>query len=341
MAASGEAPIRLLFISDAWRPQVNGVVRTLEAVAGSLREAGDAVEVIGPDRFRSLPMPFYPEIRLALRPGRDIPRMVEEAAPTHLHIATEGPLGLAARRLCLQRGWQFTTSFHTRFAEYVEARTRIPASLTWAWLRRFHRPAGATFAATATLREELTTRGFRHILAWTRGVDLALFRREGRRDAWDGLARPIWLHAGRVAVEKNIEAFLRLDLPGTKVVVGDGPRRPALQAAFPDAHFAGWRHGEALADAYRSADVLVFPSRTDTFGLVMLEAMACGTPVAGFPVMGPRDVVGEGGAVDEDLSRACHLALEVPREAALAVARRHSWEAAARMLRDGLVPMRV
>lgn len=338
-AAAAAAPMRLVMVSDAWRPQVNGVVRTLETVAKELERLGDVVEVIGPDRFATLPMPGYREIRLALAPARRLAALLDDAAPTHLHVATEGPLGIAARRIARRRGWRFTTSFHTRFAEYLAARTPIPAALSWAWLRRFHGAASGTFAATPSLREELSARGFRDVLPWTRGVDLDLFSPDGPRDAWAGLPRPVWLYAGRVAVEKNIEAFLSLDLPGTKVAVGDGPRRAALQARFPAVRFAGWRLGAALADAYRGADAFVFPSRTDTFGLVLLEAMACGTPVAAFPVMGPRDVVGEGGALDEDLRRACLAALEVPRPRARAVAERHSWPACARMFRDGLVSL--
>lgn len=328
--------MRLVIISDAWRPQVNGVVRTLERVSAELTAQGDEVEVIGPDRFRNFAMPGYADIRLAFRPFAPLARMLDALRPEALHVATEGPLGLAARAIATKRGWRFTTSFHTRFAEYISARTGLPPGLTWALLRRFHNAGAGTFAATPSLREELARRGFRRILPWTRGVDLGLFQ-DGTRDAWEGLPRPIFLYAGRVAVEKNVAAFLDLDLPGTKVVVGDGPQRPALQARYPAAHFAGWRHGEALAQAYRGGDVMVFPSRTDTFGLVLLEAMACGTPVAAFPVMGPRDVVGQGGVLDEDLRRACLAALDVPRAQARAQAERFSWAASAHAFREHLV----
>jgi len=330
--------MKLAIISDAWHPQVNGVVRTLERVSAELATLGDAVEVIGPDRFRNFAMPGYADIRLAVLPRAGLARMLDEMRPDALHVATEGPLGLAARAIAARRGWRFTTSFHTRFAEYVTARTGIPPGATWALLRRFHNASAGTFAATPTLRDELATRGFRRILPWTRGVDLRLFR-EGERDAWEGLPRPIFLYAGRVAVEKNIAAALDLDLPGSKVVVGDGPQRAALQARYPAVHFAGWRHGEELARAYRGADVMIFPSRTDTFGLVLLESMACGTPVAAFPVMGPRDVVGPGGVLDEDLRRACLAALEVPRAQARAQAERFSWPASARAFREHLVPI--
>lgn len=328
--------MRLAIISDAWRPQVNGVVRTLERVTAELTARGDVVDVIGPDRFRSFALPGYADIRLAFRPRAALRRMLEEARPEALHIATEGPLGMAARALAAERGWRFTTSFHTRFAEYISARTGLPPRITWAWLRRFHNAGAGTFAATPSLCTELEGRGFKRILPWTRGVDLQLFQ-EGARDAWEGLPRPVFLYAGRVAVEKNIAAFLELDLPGSKVVVGDGPQRAALQARHGRVHFAGWRHGEALAAAYRGADVMVFPSRTDTFGLVLLEAMACGTPVAAYPVMGPRDVVGPGGVLDEDLRRACLAALDVPRGRARNHAEGFSWPACAATFRERLV----
>ncbi len=331
--------MRVVIVTDAWRPQVNGVVRTLERVMQEMQALGDSVEVIGPDRFRSFPMPGYADIRLAFLPRARLAAMLDAARPEALHIATEGPLGLAARALCRERGWRFTTSFHTRFAEYVSARTGLPPRWIWAWLRRFHNAGQGVFAATPSLREELAARGFRRILPWSRGVDLALFTDQGPRDAWAGLPRPVFLYAGRVAVEKNIGAFLALELPGSKVVVGDGPQRAALQLAHPSVHFAGWRHGAALADAYRGADVFVFPSRTDTFGLVLLEAMACGTPVAAYPVMGPKDVVGPGGVLDEDLRRACLAALEVPRARARAQAERFSWPACAETFRSQLVPV--
>jgi len=328
--------MQLVIVSDAWLPQVNGVVRTLERVSGELIALGDSVEVIGPDRFNNFAMPGYADIRLAFWPRAALRRILDKAKPKAMHIATEGPLGIAARSICAERGWRFTTSFHTRFAEYITARTGIPPHMIWALLRRFHNAGAGTFAATPTLREELAYRGFQHILPWTRGVDLALFQ-DGARDAWAGLPRPVFLYAGRVAVEKNISAFLDLELPGTKVVVGDGPQRASLQAHYPSVHFAGWRHGEQLGHAYRGGDVMVFPSRTDTFGLVLLEAMACGTPIAAFPVMGPRDVVGPGGVLDEDLRRACLAALDVPRHIARGQAERFSWHACAAAFREQLV----
>jgi glycosyltransferase involved in cell wall biosynthesis len=339
-AAAGTPALRLLVVTDAWAPQVNGVVRTLSTVSALLREGGDAVEVVGPDRFRTVPAPGYPEVRLAVGPRAALARVAEAFAPTAVHIATEGPLGWAMRAVCRARNWPFTTSFHTKFPEYLRARTGFPPRVAWAVLRRFHESGAGTFAATPSLREELARRGFTKLRPWTRGVDLDLFRSEPR-DPWDGLARPVFLCAGRVAVEKNIEAFLRLDLPGSKAVVGDGPQRRSLQARFPAARFAGWREGAALAAAYAGADVLVFPSRTDTFGLVMLEAMACGTPVAAFPVTGPRDVVGGGaGALDEDLGRAALAALRCDRARCRAHAETFSWAACAEAFRRQLVPFR-
>jgi glycosyltransferase involved in cell wall biosynthesis len=334
------APLRILIVSDAWFPQVNGVVRTLSIVADHLRSHGDTVEVIGPDRFVNIPMPGYAEIRLAVAPARRLRALVDAFAPEAVHIATEGPLGWAMRALCRKRGWPFTTAFHTRFPDYLHARTRIPPSWSWAVMRRFHEAGAGTFAATASLRAELSARGFTKVRAWTRGVDLARFRPEPR-DPWEGLARPVFLYAGRVAVEKGIEAFLALDLPGTKVVVGDGPARAGLMARFPGVHFTGYRDNGALARSYAGADVFVFPSRTDTFGLVLLEALASGTPVAAFPVTGPMDVVTDPrvGALDHDLRAACLRALDCDRAAARAHAEAWSWEACAAQFRAALVPV--
>jgi glycosyltransferase involved in cell wall biosynthesis len=334
------ASLRILIVSDAWFPQVNGVVRTLSIVADHLRAGGDTVEVIGPDRFVNLPMPGYAEIRLAVAPARRLRRLVEDFAPEVVHIATEGPLGWAMRALCRRRGWPFTTAFHTRFPDYLHARTRIPVAWSWAVMRRFHEAGAGTFAATRSLREELAARGFTKVRAWTRGVDLARFRPEPR-EAWEGLPRPVFLYAGRVAVEKNIAAFLALDLPGSKVVVGDGPARAGLQARFPGVHFTGYRDNGLLARSYAGADVFVFPSRTDTFGLVLLEALAAGTPVAAFPVTGPRDVVTDPriGALDEDLRAACLRALDCDRGACRAHAEAWSWEACAAQFRAALVPI--
>ena len=337
--AARRDPLRLLIATDAWHPQVNGVVRTLSTVVQHLQDGGDRIEVIGPDRFRTIPMPSYPEIRLAVMPASRIARMVDAFAPTAVHIATEGPLGWAMRSLCLKRGWRFTTSFHTKFPDYLRARIGpLAPKLAWAMLRRFHEAGSGTFAATPSLRAELAERGFTKILPWTRGVDLDLFRPEPA-DPWPDLPRPIFLNVGRVAVEKNIEAFLRLDLPGSKVVVGDGPQRAELQRRFPKVHFAGWRQGAMLSRAYAGADVMVFPSRTDTFGLVLLEAMACGTPVAAYPVTGPVDVIVPGtGAMDEDLARAAQEALSCRRADCRQHAERFGWETCVESFRSQLVP---
>ena len=340
--ASLALPARILIVSDAWKPQVNGVVRTLSTLVEQLRRGGDVAEVIGPDRFRTLALPSYPEIRLALVRRRALARLVDDFAPDAIHIATEGPLGWAARALCRRRGWRFTTSFHTRFPDYLHIRARVPRSLSWALLRRFHAPAAATFAATTSLLQELDTRGFCRLRRWSRGVDLERFPMEPR-ELWPSLPRPVFLYAGRVAVEKNIEAFLSLDLPGSKVVVGDGPHRAALRGRFPEAHYTGYRENGSLAAAYAGADVLVFPSRTDTFGLVLLEALAAGTPVAALPVAGPLDVLGTArekvGALDEDLRAACLAALGTPRDACRRHAATWSWEASAAQFRGALASL--
>ncbi len=335
---------RVLIISDAWRPQVNGVVRTLETLVAELQSFGIVAEVIGPERFRTLPCPTYPDIRLSVLPRRKLARLMAEFGPDALHIATEGPLGIAARKIAKSHGWTFTTAFHTRFPEYLRARTRVPTRISYAWLRRFHAAGHGLMVATESLRQELAARGFQDLRAWSRGVDLSLFQPEPR-EAWAGLPRPIAIYIGRVAVEKNIAAFLDLDLPGSKVVVGDGPQLASLKARYPGVHFAGVKHGEALSRAYAGADVMVFPSLTDTFGLVMLESLACGTPVAAFPVTGPKDVlVGGGdaiGAVDADLRAAVLRALaNGDRIACRAFAETFSWRACAERFVTNLVPIR-
>ncbi len=337
---------RILIVSDAWTPQVNGVVRTLSTVAAELRRMGHAVEVIGPDRFRTIPCPTYPDIRLSLMPGRALARMIAAFAPDHLHVATEGPLGLAARRWARRHGAAYTSSFHTRFPEYIHARTRLPVGLAYAALRRFHNDAAATLVATPTLRAELERRGFTRLRDWSRGVDLSRFAPKPRRDwaAEHGIARPVFLYVGRIAVEKNIEAFLALPLPGSKVVVGGGPQLAALKARYPDVVFAGPFAETELAAAYAGGDVFVFPSRTDTFGLVVLEALASGVPVAAFDVMGPRDILAgadpRAGAVSDDLRAAAMAALRGDRGAARAHAERFSWTACAETFLGALAPLR-
>jgi glycosyltransferase involved in cell wall biosynthesis len=345
LRAMGKQPARLLIISDAWLPQVNGVVRTLQTVAAELTAMGHVVEVIGPDRFRTLPCPTYPDIRLSLFASHRLGRMIEASAPDALHIATEGPLGQAARRWAMKRGCAFTTAFHTRFPEYVQARIGLPTGLLYAWLRRFHGSGQGMMVATSSLRAELTARGFRYVRNWSRGVDLDLFRPESQpelREDW-GLKRPIFAYVGRVAVEKNIGAFLDLDLPGSKVVVGGGPLLASLQRRYPQVRFTGPMHGAALARAYAGADIFVFPSLTDTFGLVILEALACGTPVAAYPVTGPKDVLAEAagliGAVDSDLRIAAMRAMDADRTACRSHAERFSWRACAENFLANLVPL--
>jgi glycosyltransferase involved in cell wall biosynthesis len=322
--------MRVLIATDAWRPQVNGVVHSLEQMSAAAREQGAICEFLTPEGFASAPLPTYPDIRLALAPPWMIARRIEAAAPDHVHIATEGPIGLAARACCRRAGRIFTTSYHTRFPEYIRARAPVPESLIYALLRRFHQPAAAVMAPTPTMRDELVRRGFSRVKVWSRGVDHRLFRlRAGR--ALD-LPRPIFLYVGRVAVEKNLPAMLALDLPGSTVIVGDGPARAALQRHYPSAHFLGPRSGEALAEIYASADVFVFPSRTDTFGIVLIEALASGLPVAAFPVAGPLDVIGTSGAgaLAHDLRRACLEALQIPREQARQRSLQFTWAESAR-----------
>jgi glycosyltransferase involved in cell wall biosynthesis len=332
---------RIMIVTDAWQPQVNGVVRTMTTVVNELRAMGHVVEVIAPDRFRTIPCPTYSDIPLALLPRRRLVRMIEAFQPEALHIATEGPLGMAARSWAKRRGLAFTTAFHTRFAEYIKARTGIPVRPVYAWMRRFHGAAQGTMVATQSLRDELAARGFRNIRSWSRGVDLTLFKPEPREE-WS-LPRPVFLYVGRVAVEKNIGAFLDLDLPGSKVVVGAGPILARLRDEYPDVLFTGPRYGQALARCYAGADVFVFPSLTDTFGLVLLEALACGTPVAAFPVTGPIDVLADAkahiGAVNADLRTAALEALNADRVACRAHAERYSWRACAEAFLSHLVPL--
>uniref|UniRef100_Q07RL8 Glycosyl transferase, group 1 n=1 Tax=Rhodopseudomonas palustris (strain BisA53) TaxID=316055 RepID=Q07RL8_RHOP5 len=327
--------MRILIATDAWHPQVNGVVRTLTMMAEAAKTLGAEIVFLTPQSFRTVALPSYPDLRIALPGPGKIARLIQEAKADCVHIATEGPIGIAARRYCRKHGLRFTTSFHTRFPEYVSARFPIPESWVWAWLRRFHGASQAVMAATPALADELRGRGFRNVVLWPRGVDTKLFH---PRVVSTDLARPIFLCVGRVAVEKNLEAFLSLELPGSKVVVGDGPARAELQREFPQAVFLGAMQGEALAEAYAMADVFVFPSRTDTFGLVLLEALASGIPVAGFPVTGPRDVIGTAavGALSEDLRSACLQALTLSRQACQEFAARQTWEASAAKFLDNV-----
>ena len=322
--------MRILIATDAWTPQVNGVVRTLQSLAACARSLGHSVEFVTPEGFRTVPIPTYRDLRVALPSRAEIARRVEAVAPDAVHIATEGPIGYSVRRYCMRRGIPFNTSFTTKFPEYIRARAPIPEAWSYAVLRRFHGAAQTTTVATPSLLSELRARGFRNLGFWTRGVDTELFRPERAIDL--GLPRPIFVSLGRIAVEKNLEAFLSLDLPGSKVVIGHGPQEAELKRRYPQAHFLGMLAGETLAAHLAAADVFVFPSRTDTFGIVQLEALASGLPVAAFPVTGPKDVLGDApvGALDEDLRKACLAALEISRDACRTFALSHSWEASTR-----------
>ena len=322
--------MRILIATDAWHPQVNGVVRTLTSLARSAAGLGAEITFLTPEGFASVGVPTYPGLRVALPKRREIARRIEAAAPDAIHIATEGPIGWAAWFYCRRRRLAFTTSYTTRFPEYIAVRSIIPASVTYAVLRHFHSAAAMTMVATGSLHNELSARGFRKLGFWGRGVDTALFN--PHHPAKLDLPRPIFMTMGRVAVEKNIEAFLSLDLPGSKVVVGDGPQKTSLERKYPDVRFLGEKTGADLTAHLAAADVFVFPSRTDTFGVVQLEALACGTPVAAFPVTGPLDVIADHpvGALDEDLRGASLRALTMSREACRNFALERSWENSAR-----------
>lgn len=335
------APSRIAIVTDAWTPQLNGVVRTMTTTCAMLRARGHEVLVISPDEFRSVPCPTYPEIRLALATQDGVARRLDDFAPDAIHIATEGPLGFMARRHCVGHGRPFTTAYHTQFPAYVAQRTHLPESWFWRYIRWFHEPAERIMVATRSIGEQLVREGLTHTHAWSRGVDLDQFTPDAPPPPeYAGLERPIQLYVGRVAVEKNLGAFLETDHPGTKVVVGDGPSLAEYRSRYPDAHFLGRREGRALAGCYAGADVFVFPSRTDTFGLVMIEALACGTPVAGFPVAGPIDVVTDkSGALSEDLGRAIGAALFCGRADCAALGREFSWDRATDQFTAGLAPM--
>jgi len=331
---------RIAIVTDAWYPQVNGVVRTLATVVESLEDKGYVTRIIHPGVFTTLPLPGYGEIRLSLFPSRRVARILKDFHPDAIHIATEGTLGLAARRYCLLNELQFTTAYHTKFPEYLHVRTKLPLKVGYGIMRNFHNKAAAVLVATESLKTELMQHHFQNLTLWSRGVDTELFRPVPFRKR--PASGPIMLYVGRVAPEKNIAAFLKLDLPGTKIVVGDGPSRKHLMRQFPDVVFAGYQSGRELATFYARADVMVFPSLTDTFGLVLLEANACGTPVAAFPVTGPRDVIlpGFNGDLNWDLGRAIEGALRVDRNSCRSIALGYSWEVCAQKFADSLVPVR-
>jgi glycosyltransferase involved in cell wall biosynthesis len=333
--------MRIAIVTDAWFPQTNGVVRTLNAVTGELGKRGHEVRIISPEGRRTLPIPLYPEIRLALTTSKSLGREIESASPEAIYIATEGPLGWAARTWCRKQKIPFSSGFHTRFADYLALRLPVPGleAISWSMLRKFHGASSNVLVPTRSIAMDLEARGFVNLKVWTRGVDHTLFcPRERTPLDWP---RPIVLYAGRVAPEKNIEAFLTLDLPGTKLVIGDGPQRAELEKRFPDAVFLGFRFDAELADMMASADVFVFPSLTDTFGLVMLEAMACGTPVAAFDVPSPIDVIEDGitGALDKHLKLAILRALTLDRDKVHEGSLRFTWERTAQIFEEALVPI--
>ena len=346
--APGDAlrPMRILVATDAWEPQVNGVVRTLTRVVSELQAMGHTVEVIHPGQFKTFPLPTYQEIKVAIGVYEPVQERFKAFEPEAIHIATEGPIGLAARRICVEWKLPFTTSYHTRFPEYVSARLPLPLAAGYAYMKWFHKPSGRMMVATPTMQQELSSHGFRNISAWSRGVDTDVFkpRAEGEPDIFADLPKPIFLYVGRVAVEKNIEAFVALDLPGTKVVVGPGPQLEELREQYPSVVFKGPKSGQELADHYACADVFVFPSLTDTFGLVILEAMAAGTPVAAYPAPGPIDLIPGSAAgvlaltATEGLREACLQCLDLDRKRVRAFAEKFSWRACAEDFVKNLQP---
>jgi glycosyltransferase involved in cell wall biosynthesis len=331
--------MKIMIVTDAWEPQVNGVVRTLKNTAHELTKLGHRVDLLTPLEFRTIPCPTYPEIRLSLLPGRHVRARIDGFAPDALHIATEGPLGLAARAYARRHGLPHTSAYHTRFPEYVQARFGVSLGLTYRFLRWFHGPSQAVMAPTPVVKADLEKFGFRNVVLWSRGVDLEIFRPQPSKVL--NSAHPIFLYVGRVAVEKNVEAFLMLDLPGSKWVAGEGPQLAELKSRYPGANYLGVLSQAELAEVYAAADVFVFPSRTDTFGLVLLEALACGLPVAAYPVTGPIDVLhgGHAGALDTDLRVACLDALKIERSTARAWAERFSWRAASEQFAAHLKPL--
>jgi len=331
--------MRIMIITDAWEPQVNGVVRTLKQTRSELITMGHQVDMITPQEFKTIPCPTYPDISLSLFPGKKLAERIKAFAPDAMHIATEGPLGLAARSYGVRNHLPFSTAYHTRFPEYVQARTKIPVSLTYRFLRWFHKPSMAVMAPTIVVKNDLEKYGFTNVVLWSRGVDLNIFKMQPSKVL--NSAHPIYLYVGRVAIEKNINAFLEINLPGSKWIVGDGPALASIKQKYPEINYLGVLDQFELAKVYAAADVFVFPSKTDTFGLVLLEAMACGLPVAAYPVTGPIDVLGKSnaGVMHEDLREACLQALKIPREQARAHAENFSWRAATEQFASHLKPV--
>ena len=331
--------MRIVIATDAWHPQINGVVRTYENVVENLQRSGHQVSLITPLDFFTVPCPSYPSIKLAILPGGGVKTHIETFNPDAIHIATEGPIGIATRAWCLKNNVPFTTSFHTQFPEYIRMRVPVPVNVSYAWFRNFHKHSKRILVPTQSQQRLLQARGFARVVVWSRGVDSRLFRPV--KDKLLELRKPVFVYAGRVAVEKNIEAFLSLDLPGSKLVIGDGPDLKKLKRKYYDAHFVGFKIGRELAEHIACGDVFVFPSRTDTFGIVMLEAMACGLPVAAFPVTGPVDVVQEGitGILDDDLQLAAMAALQLRQDDCVGFARQHSWQVCADAFSAYLEPL--
>ena len=330
--------VNILIITDAWYPQINGVVRTLSKISDELKQLGHRVEIIGPEKFRTIPLPSYPEIRLAVWAGRRLPKMIDALNPDAIHIATEGPLGHVARRYCMKRNRPFTSAYHTRFPEYIRNRAPIPLSFSYALVRRFHRPSAAVMVSTRSIEQLLQERGLKNIKPWTRGVDTDLFYPRDKSFIQD--VRPIALYVGRISVEKNLPAFLDMPFEGSKYVVGGGPQLAEFKQKYPHIHFTGVKQGKELAQYYAAADVFVFPSKTDTFGLVLLEALASGIPVAAYPVPGPLDVLGgsEVAVLNMDLAKAAQEALHIPSQRCRQFALRFSWRVVAEQFLHNLQP---
>jgi glycosyltransferase involved in cell wall biosynthesis len=318
--------LRLALVTDAWHPQQNGVVRVLDSVLRLLEADGHEIDVISPEQFTTIPCPTYPEIPLAVLPGKALANKLERITPDAIHLATEGPLGWSARGWCLRNKFPFTTAYHSKFPEYLQKRTGVPLFIPYAGMRHFHAPSAGVLVPSPNVYSELQEWNFKSLKLWSHGVDQTVFK-PGPKTAFEGLPRPIFLNVGRVTVDKNLEAFLDLDLPGSKVVVGGGPQRAELIAKYPDAHFVVVSGDEALAACYNGADVFVFPSRTDTFGLVMLEALACGVPVAAYPVTGPKDVIGDSsaGVLSEDLRQAALDAMSIDSDLCVKRATEFPW----------------
>ena len=331
--------MRIAIITDAWEPQVNGVVTTLKTTQQTLNSLGNTVEVFTPNNFKSIPCPTYPEIRLALNPKTKLKKALAAFAPEAIHIATEGPMGLAARSICKNNNWAFTTSYHTQFPEYIRERFPIPLKSSYAFFRWFHSGATRTMVGTQRQEDLLILHGFKNLVRWPRGVNTEIFTPNDKNFLPD--TRPIYVYVGRVAVEKNIEAYLALDLPGTKYVIGNGPAYDGLSKKYHHVKFIGYKFGKELAQYIAASDVFVFPSKTDTFGIVMLEAMACGIPIAAYPVTGPIDVVRDNltGCLNEDLKQATQCALKLDPQNCLTQANEFTWEKASKMFLSNTTPV--